>query len=43
MTRTKRFISIAAIATAAAIALTGCVQGEGSNLAPEPAATLPGS
>ena len=45
MTRTKRFISIVAIATAAAIALTGCVQGEGSNLAPEPApaATLPGS
>jgi sulfonate transport system substrate-binding protein len=43
MTR-KRFISIAAIATAAVIALTGCVQGEGSNLvAPEPAATLPGS
>ena len=39
MTR-KRFISIAAIATAAVIALTGCVQGEGSNLAaePEPAA-----
>jgi len=44
MTR-KRFISIAAIATAAVIALTGCVQGEGSNLAaePEPVATLPGS
>jgi len=45
MTRTKRFISIAAIATAAAIALTGCVPGEGSNLdpAPDPASTLPGS
>lgn len=43
MTRTKRFISIAAIATAAAIALTGCVQGEGSNLVPEPESTLPGS
>lgn len=45
MTSRKRFISLAAIATAAVIALTGCVQGEGSNLAPdpEPAATLPGS
>jgi sulfonate transport system substrate-binding protein len=45
MTRRKRFLSIAAIATAAAIALTGCVQGEGSALAPEPepVSTLPGS
>src|SRR3954468_4763444 len=45
MTSRKRFISLAAIATATVIALAGCVQGEGSNLdaAPEPAATLPGS
>jgi len=45
MTPRKRFISLAAIATATAIALAGCVPGEGSNLAadPEPAATLPGS
>ena len=45
MTSRKRFISLAAIATATVIALAGCVPGEGSNLAadPEPAATLPGS
>lgn len=45
MTSRKRFISLAAIATAAVIALTGCVQGEGSNLAaePEPTSTLPGT
>ena len=45
MTSRKRFISLAAIATATVIALAGCVQGEGSALAPdpEPAATLPGS
>ena len=44
MTR-KRILSIAAIATALGLALTGCVQGEGSNLAaePEPVSTLPGT
>jgi sulfonate transport system substrate-binding protein len=39
----KRILSIAALAAAAAIALTGCVAGEGSNIAPEPVETLPGS
>ena len=40
----KKLISIAAVATAAALALTGCVAGEGSNIAPpEPEETLPGS
>lgn len=41
----KKLLSIAAVATAAALALTGCVAGEGSALdaKPEPAATLPGS
>jgi sulfonate transport system substrate-binding protein len=43
MTR-KRLFSLAAVATAAAIVLTGCVAGEGSNITP-PAEeeTLPGS
>jgi sulfonate transport system substrate-binding protein len=41
----KRIISIAALVTVAALALTGCVKGEGSALdaKPEPVATLPGS
>jgi len=40
----KRLLSLAALATAAALTLTGCVAGEGSNLdAPEPASTLPGT
>lgn len=41
----KKILSIAALAAAVGIALTGCVPGEGSNLAPEPepAATLPDS
>ncbi|TBN56761.1 aliphatic sulfonate ABC transporter substrate-binding protein [Glaciihabitans arcticus] len=39
----KRILSIAAVATAAALILTGCVAGEGSNIAPEPKETLPGS
>jgi len=40
----KRILSLAALATAAALTLTGCVAGEGSNLdTPEPASTLPGS
>jgi sulfonate transport system substrate-binding protein len=42
----KKFLSITAIFAAAAIALTGCVPGEGSNLTPaepDPASTLPGS
>ena len=42
MTRT-RTLSIAAIATALGLALTGCVQGEGSNLAPEPEPTVDAS
>jgi len=43
MTR-KRIFSLAAVAAAAAIVLTGCVPGEGSALdAPEPVSTLPGS
>lgn len=41
----KNILSVAALAVAVGIALTGCVPGEGSNLAaePEPAATLPES
>jgi sulfonate transport system substrate-binding protein len=41
----KRTLSFAAIATAVALALTGCVAGEGSALdaKPEPVSTLPGS
>jgi sulfonate transport system substrate-binding protein len=46
MSRT-RILSLAAIATAVGVALTGCVPGEGSNLGSEPEptaeATLPGS
>jgi sulfonate transport system substrate-binding protein len=46
MSRT-RILSLAAIATAIGVALTGCVPGEGSNLGSEPEptaeATLPGS
>lgn len=39
----KHLISFTALFAAAALALTGCVQGEGSALdAPEPASTLPG-
>ena len=38
-----RSLSIAALVTAVAISLAGCVQGEGSNLVPEPESTLPGS
>ena len=40
-----RKITLAAVATAALLVLTGCVAGEGSNVAPEPEpeATLPGS
>lgn len=41
----RHLLALAALATTAALALTGCVQGEGSSLVPEPtaAATLPGS
>jgi len=42
MTR-KRIASLGAIVVAAALVLTGCVAGEGSNIAPEPKETLPGS
>jgi len=38
-----RSLSIAALVTAVAISLAGCVQGEGSNLVPEAESTLPGS
>jgi len=40
----KRKLTIAAVATAALLVLTGCVAGEGSNVAPAPEKeTLPGS
>ena len=43
----KRILALAALVTTAALALTGCVAGEGSNLAPAvdptPVATLPGT